>query len=245
MKPYLFIDLDDTLFQTIRKCPESDGLKTAAIARNGDPLSFMTKGQTALFDMFSESMTVIPATARSLDAFRRVRLSFPHGAIIDYGGVIIDGNGKPDGVWDSIIREKAEATCSRLNMLFAVITDHAASSCLRISIRIIGDFDMKLYIVIKHLDADNSELARLHDEFIIHTVPPGFYIHFNDNNIAIIPDYLNKAHAVDYFIETRIRALEIPYVTLGMGDSSTDLAFMKKCDYLIIPIRSQIAGKLP
>jgi hypothetical protein len=244
MKPCLFLDLDDTIFQTMRKCPPGARLENAASGRDGAPLSFMTSGQTALFHLFSETMRVIPTTARSLDAFKRVHLPFEHGAILDYGGVILDSKGKVDTEWDAGIRGKTAAVRGAMTELCAAIKGYACRRTMEISVRIIGDFAMDLYIVIKQPDADIAALEELHRECVLPLTPADFYVHFNDNNIAIIPRFLNKANAVKYLIEERLRPADASLVTLGMGDSLSDLHFMGLCDYLITPSVSQISRSL-
>jgi len=244
MKPYLFVDLDDTLFQTIRKCPPSDQLKDAALGRNGSVLSFMSSNQQTLFNVLCAAMRLIPTTARSYDAFKRVLLPFHEGAILDYGGVILDRAGQVDPQWDAVIRSQAQKSASDLEELCRSIQEFATRTAPELSVRIISDFGIDMYIVIKHPQAHHQTLNRLHEECVLHVTPPGFYVHFNDNNIAIIPDFLNKAHAVRFYIENKIHPGGSPYMTLGMGDSFSDLSFMKLCDYLIVPGTSQIARNL-
>lgn len=244
MKPCLFLDLDDTIFQTMRKCPPGTRLENAASGRNGTPLSFITSNQLTLFRLFSETMRVIPTTARSLDAFKRVHLNFEHGAILDYGGVILNAAGNVDVEWDSVIRGKAAAFSSVMEELCCEIKEYALRRAMTISVRIIGDFDMKLYIVIKQPEADISVLDELHRESVLPLAPEDFYVHFNDNNIAIIPRFLNKAHAVKFFIEERLRPSDDSLITLGMGDSISDLHYMGLCDYIITPSVSQIGRSL-
>ncbi|MFZ4856764.1 MAG: hypothetical protein ACOYL3_10240 [Desulfuromonadaceae bacterium] len=244
MKPCLFLDLDDTIFQTMRKCPPGARVENAASGRDGTPLSFITGKQLALFRLFSETMRVIPTTARSLDAFKRVHLPFEHGAILDYGGVILDAAGNLDVEWDAAIRGKAADVHGVMEYLCAEIKRYAARRAMSLSVRIIGDFGIDFYIVIKQPEADISILEELHRECVLPLAPADFYVHFNDNNIAIIPNFLNKSNAVKYFIEERLRSSDDSLITLGMGDSLSDLHFMGICDYLITPSTSQICRKL-
>jgi len=244
MKPYLFLDLDDTIFQTRRKCPSETDLRVAASSRDGNPLSFMTSSQQTIFKLWSEMMYVIPTTARSLDAFRRVHLKFEHGAILDYGGVILKQDGTLDYEWDTTIRQQVQASRSCMNDVMVAIKEYAVTKLLSISIRIISDYNMDLYIVIKQPDADISILRELHAECVMPITPAEFYVHFNDNNIAVIPRFLNKANAVKYLIDCHLRPANDLLVTLGMGDSLSDLDFMGMCDYLITPSSSQISRAL-
>jgi hypothetical protein len=244
MKPCLFLDLDDTIFQTLRKCPPGACLENAASGRDGAPLSFITSNQSALFRLFSENMRVIPTTARSFGAFKRVHLNFEHGAILDYGGVILDNAGNLDMEWDADIRGKSAGVSSAMTELFGEIKEYSRRLDIPISLRIICDFDLELYIVIKQPEADISILEELHRNCVLPLAPTNFYVHFNDNNIAVIPRFLNKAHAVKFFIEERLRRGDEDLLTIGMGDSFSDLHFMGLCDYLITPSTSQISRSI-
>jgi len=244
MKPYLFLDLDDTIFQTKRKCPPDVDLKVAASGRDGSPLSFMTYSQFNLFNLFSETMRVIPTTARSFDAFSRVHLPFANGAILDYGGVILGSDGALDEEWDSRIRENVRIYRDDTYRIMESIKEYAASRSLLVTVRIIGDYGMDFYVVIKNLDANISQLEELHRDCIVPLAPEGYYVHFNDNNIAVIPRFLNKANAVQFLIEHRLRSADDSLMTLGMGDSLSDLRYMGICDYLITPSTSQITKTL-
>src|SRR5215213_1343797 len=89
MQMLTLIDLDDTLFQTRPKCPPGAALETAAVARDGAPLSFTIPRQRALFDAVQSRGPVIPVTARNLDAFRRVQLPFSSFAVLDFGALVL------------------------------------------------------------------------------------------------------------------------------------------------------------
>jgi predicted mannosyl-3-phosphoglycerate phosphatase (HAD superfamily) len=68
-----------------------------------------------------------------------------------------------------------------------------------------------------------------------------YFIHRNGNNLAILPNALDKSHAVAYVSE-KLRQEHGEILTFGMGDSRSDARFMAACDYAIVPGRSQLAG---
>src|SRR5262245_41221191 len=117
MHTYVFLDLDDSILQTRPKCPLGEELFPAAYARDGGPLSFMTARQQALLTLLSANAAVIPTTARTLDAVRRVRLSFDQLAILDFGGVILLPDGRPEPGWDALIRPRAEEAGTELRRM--------------------------------------------------------------------------------------------------------------------------------
>ncbi len=99
MTPIALVDLDDTLLQTRGKCPPGVELWPAATGRDGQPLSFMTPAQRALFAWLDATTRVVPVTARTLDAFQRVALPFRHGAVLSFGGTVLRPDGQPDLDW--------------------------------------------------------------------------------------------------------------------------------------------------
>jgi hypothetical protein len=70
-RPLVFVDLDDTLFQTARKMPEGVARAVATLDVNGQPNGFMTPVQQALVDWLLGSADVVPVTARSVEAYSR------------------------------------------------------------------------------------------------------------------------------------------------------------------------------
>ena len=65
----------------------------------------------------------------------------------------------------------------------------------------------------------------------------------NGNNLAVLPAWLDKAHAVAH-LQQHYRARYGAILSIGMGDSSSDLPYMRLCDYLLAPSASQIARQL-
>jgi hypothetical protein len=60
--------------------------------------------------------------------------------------------------------------------------------------------------------------------------------------MALLPPFLSKAAAVAFFLE-RFGG-EAPFLTVGVGDSLTDVGFMGMCDFAITPSKSQIMSVL-
>jgi hypothetical protein len=241
MRVHVFLDLDDTLFQTRPKCPPGEELHPAAFRRDGDPLSFMTARQACLFEFLS-SANVIPATARNLDAFRRVRLRFTSLAILDFGGVVLLPGGSPDPEWDALIRPQALAVAEELERRRQSLQSFVHAHNLGVSVRVIGDLDMPLYIVMKHPAGDVSALDRLRHEALADLDRERFFVHFNGNNLSVVPRFLGKERAVEYVISRHLGSE--PVLTIGVGDSFTDAAFLGLCDFALLPRGSQLAERL-
>jgi len=239
MRIVLFLDLDDTIFQTIPKCPPGETVHPVAFGRDGAPLSFMTTRQRALLDIWLRSACVIPTTARSLDAFRRVDLPFDQLAILDFGGVVLLPDGKVDPIWDAQIRPRIYGIANELTACQRDIQRFIDQHHLGASARVIADFDMPLYVVVKHARADVAQLRRIRDELLPTLHLASFVVHMNDNNLSIVPAFLGKEHAVQYVVDHHFGAA--PILTIGMGDSLSDVAFLNRCDFRMTPRVCQLA----
>ena len=238
MRIVAFLDLDDTLFQTRPKCPDGEPIQAVAFRRDGTPLSFMTQRQRTLLDVWFRSATVIPTTARNRDALARVDLPFNHAAILNFGGAVLLPGGELDRTWDAQVRPRALELSHDLHALHRAAERISASRQLGVYARVIVDFDMPLYLVVKHLEGDASKLLPLRTELTPH-VGEQFSIHCNDNNLSIVPRFLGKEHAVRHVIAHHFGSE--PVLTIGMGDSLSDAGFLDVCDYSFMPRACQLA----
>ncbi|MCX7257275.1 MAG: hypothetical protein NTZ64_11195 [Polaromonas sp.] len=245
MKKFLFVDLDDTLFQTPGKCADEKDLQPAAYLKDGSACSFSTPRQRAFFALMNQEMTLIPATARNRDALSRVDLPFSSHAIIDYGGVLLTPDGTPDGDWLDLMRADMALALDGLKEAITVIDDYSASVGLKGRARLIEDFATPFYIVVKDPDKQAERLALIEREaltdWIASATGQNFYLHRNGNNLAVLPKSLNKARAVHY-LRQQLQAEHGDIMTLGMGDSQSDARFMAACDYAIVPSGTQLAA---
>lgn len=242
MQRYIFVDLDDTLFQTRRKCPhDAATLEPRAYLRDGAPISYATPQQTWLWQWLNRDFRVIPVTARNYDAFRRVALPFAHEAILNHGAVVLDANQQLDRAWHAIVQRQLPAQRDALQTLWRDVERHCRDVPL-LKPRLIHDFDELWYGVVKHSQGEEHALH----ELLQHVIAPHaaiaqglLYWHSNGNNLALLPQAINKRHAVAYLLE-RYRRHGQPLLTLAMGDSHTDAAFMALCDYALIPRGTQL-----
>ena len=245
VKKFLFVDLDDTLFQTPGKCAAETDLRPAAYLKDGSVCSFTTSRQRAFFELMHREMTLIPATARNHDALRRVDLPFSSHAIIDYGGVILAPDGSPDGDWLDLMRADMALALDGLKEAIAVIDDYCARVGLKGRARLIEDFATPFYIVVKDPDKQAERLALIEREALMPWITSAtgqhFYLHRNGNNLAVLPKTLNKARAVHY-LRQQLEKEHGDIMTLGMGDSQSDARFMAACDYAIVPSGTQLAA---
>jgi len=242
MRAIAFVDLDDTLFQTIRKCPadvSADALTPLGFAKDGSALSYATPRQMAFIAWLTETTVFVPVTARGLDALRRVRIPFT-AAVCAHGGVVLGDDGEPEAQWAAHVAAQAGRHAPTLATLAEAVTSSAAELGAPLAVRVLSEGPVGLYVLVKHPDAIDAELNAAVDA-MLGAVPAGWTVHRNGNNVAIMPPYLGKAHAVAHILP-RLRARYPHAPTLGIGDSLTDAPYMGMCDFAMTPTGSQLAN---
>lgn len=231
--PIVFTDLDDTLFQTARKCPDQNisGLRLMSRLIDGSPSGYATKRQEHMLSWFRAGQ-VIPVTARGTDVMGRVDIE-QAPAICSNGGCILETDGV-DQKWHSHLVASA-ATGPAVETVYAEFT---ASLDDRYRHWVVSEYGLPLYIVIKS-NIDEGEILNDLDHARLEKMPEGWRRHRNGNNLAYLPAWLNKRHAVTYLIE-KIRAAAPDTPIIGVGDSTSDVGFMDLCDFAIAPTNSQL-----
>ncbi|EGV33152.1 hypothetical protein ThidrDRAFT_0830 [Thiorhodococcus drewsii AZ1] len=242
MRTLVFLDLDDTLFQSRPKCPPDEEPHPVAYLKDGSAHSFMTEGQRAFWRLLDGNATLIPTTARDLGALRRVDLPFNSWSIIDYGGIILDPQGDPDARWMERMSSVSGEAIDELSGLRDTAESFVTRSELSVRIRVIEDYGLPFYLVAKYRSGRSADLDRLQHEVIqpwVNARQDRYRLHRNANNLAVLPTRLGKEHAVRYLIE-RLSESGEAVMSIGVGDSLIDGAFMAACDYAITPRGSQI-----
>ena len=93
----------------------------------------------------------------------------------------------------------------------------------------------------KHTDSTRTaELYTVAAEIEQQFPADGFYIHRNSNNIAWLPDPVEKGRAVTRLLAL-LRAERGTFPVIGLGDSLSDYRFMKHCTWFGMPSRGQFA----
>jgi len=245
LKKILFADLDDTLFQSRRKCPDGVPLAPMAYLKDGTAHSFATSAQESLLTLMQREMTVIPVTARNADALSRVRLPFAYGAVVNYGGVILDTERRPDEEWLAYSRGLSHDSLPHLHAVSKTVSALASMAGVALRVRIISDFEVPFYVCAKSEEGNESALDTVEPLVRRHCQEGGLRmaVHRNGNNLSVLPHWLDKRHAVERLIG-RLRREHGEIVTFGMGDSLSDVAFMSVCDYALVPRASQINARM-
>jgi hypothetical protein len=233
-------DLDDTLFQTRRKCPDGCELFPVAYDRAGEPLSFATARQRRLFDWLIAGAAFVPVTGRNADAVARVRLSFSGYAITSFGGVILTKEGVCDAGWREHVAAHAAGHPAVLEELRRAALARAALAGAQLRATVVSDGGMPLYLSVKHGAGDAAALAWF-VAGLAEELPGGWRVHLNDNNAACLPPWLAKEHAVRHFLE---HLAPPDAVTFGFADSHSDAPFLAFCDYALVPAGTQLGRHL-
>lgn len=231
----IFLDLDDTILQTAPKCPPGEEVIPAAVDRTGRALSFMTRAQQRLLAFWLEQGTVIPVTGRTDDALARVNITFASWRITHHGAVIRQPNGFLPTWWYTQVRPLLVAAQPLLWSLAARLTTDAAAGGYRVSSHSVDEW--LTYVSVKSND-DGVALVRVRAHLQKVGLPPELALHCNGNNLAITVKGAQKQDAVRRVVAELER--EGPVVTIGAGDSLTDIPFLRTCDFALVPKDSQI-----
>lgn len=233
-QPLVLTDLDDTLFQTERKCPEDMGeYKIMSRLEDGTQSGLASERQLRFMDWL-DAGTIVPVTARDRDVLARVAIR-QAPAICANGGCVITATGEVDQRWHEHLRmQSLEIDPIREIHLLA------SQSLDEMTYRhwIVSEGGLDLYFVVKSNVEDLSCLDRAEAEARAH-MPSGWRLHRNGNNLAVLPPWLNKRHAARYLI-SQFRDHDPHIPVIGIGDSHSDAGFMDLCDFAMAPTTSQI-----
>jgi hydroxymethylpyrimidine pyrophosphatase-like HAD family hydrolase len=238
MRLAIFSDLDDTLFQTEAKCPSTQR-SVAALDRQGQALSFHAPAQQALLHLLHPAATqFIPVTGRNSAALARViSPQFTGAAITSHGAQVLTPAREPDALWAAQIAPALTVWSSHL-AAFTLAAQQLAAQISGGRARLIDDADVPVYVSCKgepgYLDAVDAALSA--DWRAL-----GGRLHRNGHNLALLPPYADKAAAVEFLMQRMMQ--EGDWLFLGLGDSVTDLPFLRLCDFALTPRTSQIHQK--
>jgi hydroxymethylpyrimidine pyrophosphatase-like HAD family hydrolase len=242
--PIILADLDDTLFTTMKSYtdhPQAD-LQQMTVAKNGNH-SFVCARRRALLAWIEMGAILIPVTARSIDAFKRVDASLSHaghGAVVSSGAVILQPGGAEDQTW----ADKTSAICDAAQpamqaaqraLTAQIAPDGDAPPTYRLLVHTRGDDVIGMTAKSNSYDGDDVGAA-IHLETLeraVRMAAPDLTCHINGNNLAITPSGISKRAAVEYLLATRVDLQNRPLI--GAGDSPSDLPFMDLCDMMIVP----------
>ncbi|GHA63607.1 hypothetical protein ACFFLZ_00210 [Photobacterium aphoticum] len=246
-KPLFLVDLDDNLFQTQRKMTQKGQTpaETAALDRALKPRSFFSQEQANFVHWLLEHADVIPVTARGTEETARVTIPFTSWKVMTHGAVITMPDDQPDPQWQDQIQTALIPYQQQLHDRQAALTAAFNAANIDAWARINFEYDgQAIYLVAKHTDSSKiDELYAVADQVDRELGTDGFYIHRNDNNIAWLPHCIEKGKATRYLID-KLRADEPHKPIIGLGDSLSDMTFLRQCSWFGMPPHSQLSKPL-
>ncbi|MCP4697314.1 MAG: hypothetical protein GY862_10745 [Gammaproteobacteria bacterium] len=229
----LFIDLDDTVFQTRNK--NKHGILPATRAAKAANVSYMTQYQHLFFELFRQSkqVLIIPVTARDLRQYHNTFLSEDEQistAVLYFSGMILH-NGKKDEQWDIRIKNAYAGLKTPISLMQDRVNSTVGGETAFTIYNVDG-----YYLTVKASRDCPDDVRKNCFTQLEALVTDEYFIHTNARAFSLLPEFLDKRHAVAYLIE-KYR----PDLTIGAGDSITDLPFMRECDFRIFPKYTQIS----
>lgn len=238
MRPLIFIDIDDNVVVSLRKIKMSGAEPPHVVVAPG---TCITTQQLALLNMFSLLADLVPTTGRGYESLARLafdrlclRPPFPGHRICYFGGVICDVAGKRLPAWRELVGDETAKHKRELVRLFNSLALHSSAYDIACQLRLVEDDGVTLFIRAK---CQRESDAVLISEFLKSAMPDGFDMCWNERNLAVLPPSFSKRKAVSWY--KKYLGSEIT-LTIGSGDSLSDLDFMETCDYLLIPRSAQI-----
>lgn len=246
VKPYALMDLDDTLFQTLRKIEAwalpTDDLTVVSVNKQGEPLSYFTPKQAQFFNWLAYTTELLPVTARDTSEIQRVKLPFNSWQVLTHGAVIVQPDGKMLSDWQRLMARQLaplqavlQQIIKRLESLDGLrITPHFETFNFDNS-----PCELMVYVAVKHGQKDHQALLALADKLpsLLGTLGDECYVHVNANNLAILPHVVNKHHATRFLLD---KYLDKNRPCFGFGDSLADLGFLQLLDWYGTPKRGQL-----
>jgi len=220
LRPVVFADLDDTLFQTARKMSETpDPDRVASVSSNGKH-SYMTRAQDQMFSWLTGTTRFIPTTARSQSAMDRCQFVFSDYQILANGGTVLLPGGIRDAEWDAWVSVVSGGAMASLDAIKQAMAPLVGKDGFRTWI--VFENSTPIYLCAKS-DGPEGVLDEAESRFRDLALNQ-IHFHRNGRNLGFIPKGITKADAVRAVMDKIPHLAERP--VWGMGDSLSDLEFM-------------------
>lgn len=242
MKLTVFTDLDDTLFSsqtTVKDYP-------ATVDRKGNYHAFSSHAQHHLLSIFaSASADVIPVTGRNSESLARCQIEVIDNAkysIVSHGMMILDAKKSPLPSWIAHLEAQYDLVhwCNEIQTALTTLKQDLEEIEKFIVIKEVSEINSISYISLKIKRKHNNETVKTQLKNYFKAAKfNNFTVHSNNRDFALLPPYCSKEKAVSYLYQKL--KLNDNGVVFSIGDSMTDLGFMKRADFMIIPTHSQIS----
>lgn len=232
----IFTDIDDTLMKTKRKIHNIENLSIGAYSESGEALSYIEPERKIFIDSFLEKHTVIPVTARSYSALKRVELVFKQEKVINFGAHILDENNILLSEWQDIISQQ-QVVMDIIKKVNFIEKNFAIADYVKLIKR--TEFDNFIFFNFRntHLKLEENVIfAKKLTDFLNNNNINDFYLYITDRDVTMIPSYIKKERAVEFLLKKYKNMTSI-----GIGDHKNDYSFMHLCDFSIFPNDSSLA----
>lgn len=230
---YAFTDIDDTLIATERKLPSGVSSYPGAYDREGQVRSFFSAHQQTLLNILVKAgAELIPVTGRNTDALQRVKYQFTNYAAVSHGAVVLDPSGSVCPLW----LEKLKGGETDWHQLLTDANQQVESTIRRLGLeartRVIVDQGIAAYVSVKGTPAALQALNVLFQEL------QPLNLHINGHNAALRAAYTCKKQATLHILQHLDPSPDD--LLVGLGDSVSDLPFMRECHFGVFPIGTQL-----
>ncbi|WP_045462414.1 HAD family hydrolase [Vibrio hyugaensis] len=247
MKTILFTDIDDCFIATKKKFLRNERLSIASLDILGNARSYMSDKQKALLELFIRGgTTIIPVTGRSYCTLQRIQVGslLNSWKIVSHGALIVEPSGDKCQAWLDYLDEEFPLTMwfDKMKKINESVNELIKSQGVEAKSYIVSEGDFACYICVKC--TEGVDYQSIFDSILLeaHIDVGSMKIHINGRNMALLPPYAQKRLAVE-FLANRLDKYD-DHLTFTMGDSLSDIPFMKLADFALIPIKSQIADSL-
>lgn len=229
---WVFADIDDNLITTVRTSPEP-GARECSWDADGRVCGYLTAKQAAVLELLRSGTNVVPTTARS--SLERLAIELNGYAIVANGGIILGADGRPIRQYYDLIKDHSHRDGQLMQAEAASVIAEAGSQQINARVKVVSAAGLDLFVTVKHNEKKCEELAPL-AAALKTRAPQGWQVHSNGNAVFLLPAWLGKANAVAWMKQNIIPDCA---VTIGMGDSNSDVPFMDLCDYVLMPRSAQ------
>jgi len=243
---YFFTDIDDTLLQSTNKITAGISSKKMSKNKVGDYIGSSTLSQLSLMGIMRDSGLIIPVTGRDSAGLERCNIEWDSFKIVSHGALVLNNDNTINKEWLIEIQDDLDKSKPELEKLLSLVTsmkEEVKDTFMQdITIRVLEDKGLPIYLC-GH-QATGNDFVNYLSEKIKDNIPmlTGWRLHVNGRNFAILPPYASKARAVK-FVKQELGVKEND-LTIGLGDSMSDLAFMNECEMWLAPTKSQINESL-
>lgn len=224
----VFTDLDDTLFATARHHSSLDGCTVASSTREGEPSGYQSLAHQHLWEWLQQFGQIVPVTARTHNALKRVHLPFSPHRVWNFG-LSVQLNGHLDGLWHEKMLSILTPINAQMAHLWPPMVENIAAAEYTVSPDEFGGL-ISQWGLRAHSMEEAATLKAVLSDFIARFQLPLWVHNQSDKWLYLTPVGVGKEHAVRYLLE-QLR----PASCVGVGDNPSDIAFMRLCDFSLFP----------